>query len=84
MCLLLFLFQCMAAIGNSRFGSSNSRLGGFNSQLRALRELARNGSLWLIFFAAKRRFRREGRQNSRLYGKNREISSVPLARQFSP
>ena len=84
MCFLLFLFQCMAAIGNSRFGSSNSRLGGFNSQLRALRELAHKGSLWLIFFAAKRRFRREGRQSSRLDGKNREISSVPLARQFSP
>ena len=74
---LLFLFQYMAAVGNSR-------LGRFNSRLRALRELARNGSLWLIFFAAKRRSHRECRESSRLDGKNREISSVPLARQFSP
>src|SRR6266567_8606599 len=88
MCLLRVLLWFSAIIpDNSRFGRFNSRLGRANSRFGPLREFTGKCLSRLAFFAAKRQFSGQDRENSRLNGNNRDLvrrtcehrqTSIPL------
>src|SRR5215471_21465225 len=63
---------------NSRFGDFYSRQGDKNSRQGLLRELARNGLIWLAVFCAKPALTGQKRKNSRFHGNNWERRSGGL------